>query len=126
MKRVIMLLFLAIGVNYTTKAQSDQNFRICFVGGQYVACDADAPLTSAGSFYESSGDDMPDAVPVYMGSGTNKKSNMVVSFDDPNAAYQGDESAINDGVRKNKNRNINYLDAANPVPPNDGGLSNKK
>lgn len=106
------------------KSADDQNFRICFIGGQYVACDADAPITMAGTVYEEkSAENLPPAV--RHGKGTARKSHMTVAYDDPTAPYKGAESAVNDGVEKNKERNINYLDNSTTLPPNDGGLSNK-
>ena len=44
-----------------------------------------------------------------------------VTYDEPGAAYEGKESMINDGVRKNKQRNINTNNGAYDLPPNDGG-----
>jgi len=132
MKRFLFLSLLLTGLIYNAEAQkksssANQNFRICFVGGQYVACDANAPITSAGAIYETSqAEEMPATPPVHLGKGIARKSRIMVAYDDPNAPYQGEESAVNDGVDKNKERNINYQNNAANVPPNDGGLSNKK
>jgi hypothetical protein len=52
-------------------------------------------------------------------------SRIRVTYDDMNDPYQGKPSMQNDGVQKNIQRNINYLDAANPLPPNDGGNSSR-
>ncbi len=131
MKRFFLLTLFVTGFTYTSEAQNkksdaDQNFRICFVNGQYIACDADAPLTSAGTMYEAQPQEIPAPPPVYIGKGTARKSRMQVSFDDPNAPYQGVNSQVNDGVEKNKDRNVNYLDTSTPIPPSDGGLSNRR
>lgn len=132
MKRILLVSLLLTGFIYTAEAQkrssnADQNFRICFVGGQYVACDADAPITSAGTMYEvQTAEEMPPAPTVHVGKGSARKSRMQVAYDDPNAPYQGVDSQVNDGVEKNKERNKNYLDNSAQVPPNDGGLSNKR
>ena len=130
MKRMFILSLFFTGLIYKAEAQNkkssaDQNFRICFVNGQYIACDADAPITSAGTIVEPV-EELPPTPPVYLGTGTARKSRMQVAYDDPNAPYQGVDSQVNDGTNKNKKRNINYLDNSAQIPPNDGGLSNKR
>lgn len=131
MKRFFILTLLLTGAAYASEAQNkksdaDQNFRICFVNGQYIACGTDAPLTAAGTVYEAEPQKMPDTPPVHVGKGSARKSHMQVAYDDPNAPYQGVDSQVNDGVDRNKERNINYMNNSAPIPPNDGGLSNKR
>lgn len=130
MKRFFILSLFLTGWVYKSEAQTKksdavQNFRICFVNGQYVACDADAPLTSAGTV-QAEPKELPSTPPVHIGKGTARKSRMQVAFDDPNAPYQGVDSQVNDGVDRNKERNVNYMNNSAPIPPNDGGLSNRK
>lgn len=131
MKRFFLLSLFLTGLAYKSEAQNkksnaDQNFRICFVNGQYVACDADAPLTSAGTVYESQPEETPATPQVHIGKGSARKSRIQVAFDDPNAPYLGVNSQVNDGVDRNKERNINYMDSSAPIPPSDGGLSNRR
>jgi len=58
--------------------------------------------------------------------GPGKKSNIKVLYEDsrpaedPAAAYQGNESSSNDGVKKNFTRNINYHSGDYSLPPNNG------
>lgn len=47
-------------------------------------------------------------------------------YEGTSAAYFGHETPINDGVAKNKARNISYLNTSIYLPPNDGGLMDKK
>lgn len=129
MNRIILMALVFTGLSYSADAQkrksdADQNFRICFVGGQYVSCDASAPLTAAGAIYEAP--EVPAAPAVRNIKGTARKSRMAVAYDDPSAPYQGVNSQVNDGVDKNKERNINYQDNSQPLPPSDGGLSNRR
>ena len=128
MKRMFILSLFLTGSIYTAEAQSnksnsDQNFRICFVNGQYIACDASAPITSAGTIEVPK--EAPPTPPVHLGKGTSRKSRIQVAYDDPNAPYQGVNSQVNDGVDKNNDRNIRYQNNSAQIPPNDGGLSNK-
>lgn len=130
MKRAIMVFLLLTGFIATSKAQKqttpqEKNFRICFVNGQYVVCDPNAPITAAGTIQEPQRE-LPPAPPVHKGNGIAKKSHVMLSYDDPNAPYKGENSAVNDGVKKNEERNINYLDGAVKLPPSDGGLSNRR
>jgi hypothetical protein len=130
MKRILFASLLMTGVITTATAQNrstdaNKNFRICFVGGQYVVCDANAPLTSAGTIQEPE-KEMPATPAVHVGTGIARKSHVGVSYDDPNAPYKGENSAVNDGVKRNDERNINYQNNAVRLPANDGGLSNRR
>ncbi|MBA3829625.1 MAG: hypothetical protein H0X33_11860 [Taibaiella sp.] len=48
------------------------------------------------------------------------KHNIKVSGDDANAPYEGKNSKANDGVKKNKQRNINYQNTSERLPASDG------
>lgn len=56
-----------------------------------------------------------------------KKTNISVVYEDtkmgedPAAAYKGENSMINDGVKKNERRNINYHNNGVVLPAIDGG-----
>lgn len=52
---------------------------------------------------------------------SNKRNRrIVVTFDEPTAPYDGEESRANDGVETNKQRNLNYQDNSMRLPPSDG------
>lgn len=123
----VFVFFLATGnANAQSKSKNDQNFRICFVNNTYVACDENAPVSSdMNNYADYTPPPPPPPPPVFVGRGANRASRMTLAYDDPNAAYKGEESMINDGVEQNKERNINYLDQNVTLPPNTGNNSRK-
>jgi len=50
-----------------------------------------------------------------------KQGNMRASYDMPGDAYNGEDVLSHDGVEKNLERNVNYLDFTGGKVPNDGG-----
>lgn len=50
---------------------------------------------------------------------------MTASYDVPGEVYEGGEVLSNDGVAKNKERNLNYLNFGPTKVPNDGGLATR-
>lgn len=66
---------------------------------------------------------VPDVV--YVTGSAKRNPRLVASYDVPSDLYNGNEVMINDGVEKNKKRNINYLDFNGAKVPNDGGQYNK-
>lgn len=50
-----------------------------------------------------------------------QRGNMRVTYDEPGDDYRGKDVQSHDGVDKNVERNINYLDNAASKVPNDGG-----
>lgn len=52
-------------------------------------------------------------------------SSFTASYDVPEDMYSGEDVPANDGVAKNKARNLNYLDFSVMKVPNDGGLATK-
>lgn len=55
-----------------------------------------------------------------------KRGNMRASYDMPGDAYNGEDVLSHDGVEKNLERNVNYLDFTGGKVPNDGGQPYKK
>lgn len=130
MKSLFFMLALTAGVVTSAQAQSnskfDKNYSVCYSGQAYKLCSqltpsdiASArpqPRVIAPSTYVSLGDPQPVG---------NRKSKIRVTYDDPNAPYRGENSMVNDGVKKNVERNTNYLDQSVALPANDGGLSRR-
>ncbi len=46
-------------------------------------------------------------------------------YEGTSAAYHGNPTPENDGIAKNKERNINYLNTSTYLPANDGGLASR-
>ena len=113
------------------KSKFDQNYKVCIKGDKYAVCDeVDKMNEKVGRDVKLTNDDRALRrfdTHVHLGYATanaysNKNNPRIrVSYDDPNGAYEGEETMINDGVEKNKARNINYLDGSMQLPPNDGG-----
>lgn len=136
MKQILFALAL-IGLAANANAQSNsryaQNYKMCVKGNSYQVCGDQQAAVQA----QQQGRDITVGEPdpslsllntnTYLGyrtasaSSNRRNPRIVVAYDDPNAAYEGKESRINDGVKKNKLRNINYLDSSVELPPNDGG-----
>ncbi len=136
MKKILLALLIAgilpLGANAQHKAKSrfDKNYKVCIKGDKYAVCDeVDKMNEQVGRDVKVTSDDralhMFDTH-VHMGYarsyGASNKNNprIRVSYEDPNGAYKGKETMINDSVKKNINRNINYLDESVQLPPNDG------
>jgi hypothetical protein len=135
-------LFLAlavIGLSYSsTNAQTignsanskhAKNYSVCLKGGQYTLCNPNITTPDVGRTTETNEASLAlMTTTVHMGNVSNSnarfKSRIRVTYDDPNAPYLGEESMVNDGVQKNKVRNINTNNAAYDLPPNDGGRTN--
>ena len=133
-----LLLTLAMfGLTYTAaEAQSSanskfaKNYRVCLVGDKYQVCNENTPIaTNLGRTTETATSFGMQNTYVHMGYSTGGnaryRSRIRVTYDEPGAAYEGKESMINDGVRKNEQRNLNTNNGAYDLPPNDGGLSNR-
>lgn len=61
----------------------------------------------------------------YQTSSYKNNPRLKADYDMPGDVYEGEEVLSNDGVAKNMERNINYLDFSNPRVPNDGGVMYK-
>lgn len=133
----ILLALTVIGLMHTsanaqTKSKYDINYDVCKTNGKYHVCGTNTPQISDG--YQKPTDNKTEVVSslrrmdtyVHMGYGTPGGSSFKnnprfrVSYDDPNGAYEGKETLTNDGVQKNINRNVNYLDNSVNLPPVDG------
>lgn len=137
MKQVLLALLIAgilpLGANAQNRAKSqfDKNYPVCIKGNNYAVCDeVDKVTEKVGRDVKVTANDRTlhlfDTY-VHMGyrptAASSNKNNprILVNYEDPNGAYEGKETSINDGVEKNKQRNINYLDGSMVLPPNDGG-----
>lgn len=143
MKKILLVMALISFGYIHAEAQSKKstyakNYPICLSGNKYKVCPA--ANSKAGRSVKvnnpSASLRMMDTT-VHMGYSTarpfssmsvlsNRRNPRIrVTIDDPQAPYEGKESMINDGVQKNKQRNINYLDNSVELPPNDGGVSDR-
>jgi hypothetical protein len=136
MKQILLALAI-ISLGYTNadakgkKSTYAKNYPICLSGSTYKVCPA--PKTSEVGRDVTVNDPttslrMMDTY-VHMGYGRTGFSDrhnprIRVTIDDPHAPYEGKESMVNDGVQKNKQRNLN-ANTGVELPPNDGGLSDK-
>jgi hypothetical protein len=137
MKKILLALAVIGFGTFTAEAQSkksiyDKNYPVCVVDGKYQVCPVSNKAESAGRSAEITG---PDAsfrmldTSVYLGysrpgSSAMRNPRIRVTIDDPQAPYEGKESMVNDGVQKNKQRNLNHNTNVE-LPPNDGGLSER-
>lgn len=115
----------------------DQNYKVCRIDGTYTVCSENTPTIVNTKKAAAKNDKTITQLHkldryVYVNpepkvvTSSKHNSHFSASYDDPNAAYQGKESAINDGVDKNISRNINYINNNSNLPPNDGGNSDKR
>ncbi len=122
----------------------DQNYKVCRIDGTYTTCDENTPTIVNTKKAARKNDKIianlhkldqhvyvepkpePTTQSTVVSTYSRKNPRFSASYDDPNAAYQGKESKINDGVDKNISRNINYVNNGNNLPPNDGGNTDKK
>ena len=134
MKNLLLTLAFITTASVSINAQSAdskfaKNYPVCRMDDQYHICDADAAINeSEFGRIETTESLRMFNVYVHMGESTQRgnvrfRSAIKVIYDEPGAVYDGKETLTNDGVMKNIRRNINYLDTANPIPSNDGGLS---
>lgn len=141
MKTLIVALAATV-IAFSAEAQTGksanskfaQNYSVCQVGGTYTVCDRDAAMTSTAGRTETTTMSSRNSMAmsetlVYMGerNNTSARGRIRVSYpDDPNGAYEGKETRINDGVEENKQRNLNQYNDAVVLPANDGGLSDRR
>jgi hypothetical protein len=137
MKKILLALAVIGFGTFTAEAQSkksiyDKNYPVCMVDGKYQVCPVSNKAETAGRTAEITG---PDAsfrmldTSVYLGysrpgSSATGNPRIRVTIDDPQAPYEGKESMTNDGVQKNKRRNLHHNTGVE-LPPNDGGLSER-
>ncbi|RYY26977.1 MAG: hypothetical protein EOO04_10020 [Chitinophagaceae bacterium] len=129
-----LLLALAVtGASFSAaEAQSSanskyaKNYPVCLVGNSYQLCQSGLSQDIGRTTEEVAYISMENTY-VHLGASTNqgnarfRSSRIRVTYDDPGAAYEGKESMINDGIKKNKIRNINTNNGGYDLPPNDGG-----
>lgn len=142
MKQVLLMLAIA-GATYTSaNAQSgsayDVNYNVCRTNGKYHVCSNNSPQIIDGKEKANDNEKQVEkslsrlnsytyvkGTPRQQGESYKKNPRFIVTYNDPQAPYEGKESLVNDGVEKNKNRNINYLDNSVDLPPVDGGIAVK-
>jgi hypothetical protein len=134
MKKIFLVFAVLALAGTSASAQNSahskfaKNYRVCLIGNTYQVCDANAPkATDLGRTTETGESFGMSSTEVHMGYSSNARyrSRIRVTYDNMNNPYEGKPSMANDGVQKNIQRNINYLDAANPLPPNDGGNTSR-
>lgn len=118
-----------------SKTKNAVNYKICLIGDVYRPCNEATPQAKPLGRKVVKEDPTTELrmMDTYTHLGYNtatassarRNPRIRVSYDEPDAPYQGKESMVNDGQQKNKIRNINYLDGSVVLPANDGGLSNR-
>jgi hypothetical protein len=144
MKMMFSALVMIGMMHFGAAAQSkfDQNFKVCRIDDKYATCDENTPSVvvtkKAKDKNQKTIDGLrrmdsytyvapkPAPVPIQLATSVKRNPRFLVSYDDPQAPYLGEESMVNDGVQKNKQRNLNYLDGSVQRPPSDGGNSDRK
>lgn len=133
MKKLFIALSLIGLVQFSANAQSKnaQNYKICLKGDKYQVCDGSSTPRAMKKQKAKDAHTIASLrrMDTYVHLGysssaafSNKRNpRIMVSMDDPQAPYKGEESRINDGVKKNIDRNVNYLDNSIVLPANDGG-----
>lgn len=141
MKKILVALALTGFFHFNAEAQSgksryDKNYKVCMTNNSYGICNETVKNKAEGRKVEKSDPSaslrMMDSY-VHLGYNPNstsrglaRNSRMRVTYEDANAPYQGEESMVNDGVKENKQRNLNYLNQSVVLPANDGGVSNRR
>ncbi|HRO42678.1 MAG TPA: hypothetical protein PL009_07570 [Flavipsychrobacter sp.] len=131
MKNLILTMALtgfAFANGYAQSGESKfaKNYPVCLSGDKYHVCNQSAAMTpDIGRTTEVNTVYGMQNTYVHMGYGTTGnpryRGNIRVTYDEPGAVYEGKETMVNDGVRKNKKRNLNTNNGAYDLPPNDGG-----
>jgi hypothetical protein len=137
--KTLLLALAATVIGFSAEAQKTgtsansrfaKNYSVCPVGSGYTVCDRATAMKNVGGRTEtvtSRSMAMSETL-VYMGerNTTIGRGRIRVSYpDDPNGAYEGKEVRTNDGVQKNKVRQLNQYNTSVDLPPNDGGLSDR-
>jgi hypothetical protein len=132
MKNLLLALAVA-GLTYTNaQAQGSENskfaknYPVCLKGDKYQVCNPQEAMSpQAGRTTETNMVYGMQNTYVHMGYGTSGnarfRGRIRVTYDQPGAVYEGKETMTNDGVRKNKQRNLNTNNGGYDLPPNDGG-----
>jgi hypothetical protein len=130
MKQLFLVLIITGAIQTNLVAQ---NYRICRINNQYRVCDIHTPLfvasaqttadnSRAASASMRSGDTYTRMITTTPGLSAKRNKRILVGYDDPGGGYSGKETMINDGVEKNKNRNINSNNTSVNLPASDGSM----
>jgi hypothetical protein len=132
MKQILLALGIVCLAQANAGAQSKNaiNYNVCMHGNGYAVCDKHSAQAQkqGGQVVTEAPDPALSLLNTQVNMGyrtasinsSKRNPRLRVSADDPNGAYEGKETRINDGLQKNKIRNINYQDASVVLPPNDG------
>jgi hypothetical protein len=134
MKKIFLILTtvsIATSSTYAQTSGNAQNYRICRVDGKYRACDNNMPLivtttepreeTEKKNISLRKLDTYTEAKTQLVLASAKRNERIKISYiDDHNSGYEGKETMLNDGVGKNKERNVNYLNASVDLPRVDG------
>ncbi len=141
MKQILLALTVLgttyISANAQTESKYAVNSKVCRVDDRYKVCDEDdaaVQITKPNKNTKTEAqlrrlDSYVRVKPTQSVRGQ-KNAMFTAQYEVPGpskpeeAAYDGQDSPINDGVEKNKARNINYNTGVE-VPPNDGNNSQK-
>jgi hypothetical protein len=138
MKKILLIAAIAAIAYNNAEAQAksafDKNYRVCRINDKYRTCDENTELIVSNKVDKKTEQTVASLrrldTYVHMGFrpsatlSSRRNPRIHVAYDDPNGAYEGKETMINDGVKKNIHRNLNYI-TGTEVPPNDGGLSDR-
>lgn len=123
---VIGMIHFSANAQEEKKSEFDINYKVCKIGDKYKTCDENTPAFAPEKDNEKAIKKQVAALRkfdehVYVKSTTQsakKNPRFTVSYEE--SAYKGEASMINDGVAKNKARNINYMNTSVELPPVDG------
>jgi len=127
------------------KSEYDINYKVCRINGKYTTCSDNTPtivktpayIRKMESQQERSNaktldglrryDSYTRVLPLQPVVVTAPKPITKINerFEGTSAAYHGNPTPENDGQKKNKERNINYLNSSVDLPPSDGGLASR-
>lgn len=127
------------------KSEYDINYKVCRINGKYTTCSDNTPTVVNTPSYERKMQSQQEKVNAKTLDGLRRYDSytrvlplqpVVVTapkaiakidqrFEGTSAAYHGNPTPENDGIAKNKERNINYLNSSVNLPPNDGGLASR-
>ncbi len=153
MKHSILMLAV-FGMTYVSanaqngeakKSEYDINYKVCRINGQYTTCSDNTPNVVNTPSYERKVeaqkakahaktldglrrfDSYTRVLPLQPVVVTAAKPIAKIDqrFEGTSAAYHGNPTPENDGQKKNKERNINYLNTSVDLPPSDGGQASR-
>lgn len=127
------------------KSEYDINYKVCRINGKYTTCSDNTPsvvntpsytrkveMQKAKAYAKTLDglrryDTYTRVLPLQPVVVTAPKPIAKIDerYEGTSAAYHGNPTPENDGIAKNKERNINYLNTSVDLPANDGGLASR-